>query len=144
MGEIMFFGNTKFFARARHALATVALAGTVCLMVSQGALAEEVSAEAKAKAQLTLAQWMKERSDDSGKFYFVDRQANELVAGYSANVHPMIVPYKDGAIFVCSEVVTENGDRITADFLTVPVGDGYKIVEVIMNSRPSVKKMMGM
>ena len=140
----MFFGNTKFFARARHALATVALAGTVCLMVSQGALAEEVSAEAKAKAQLTLAQWMKERSDDSGKFYFVDRQANELVAGYSANVHPMIVPYKNGAIFVCSEVVTENGDRITADFLTVPVGDGYKIVEVIMNSRPSVKKMMGM
>ena len=87
---------------------------------------------------------MKDRSDDSGKFYFVDRKANELVAGYSANVHPMIVPYKNGAIFVCSEVVTENGDRITADFLTVPVGDGYKIVEVIMNSRPSVKKMMGM
>jgi len=134
----------QFYARVCRGLSTAALVATVCLMVPQGALAEEVSAEAKAKAQLTLAQWMKERSDDSGKFYFVDRQANELVAGYSANVHPMIVPYKDGAIFVCSEVVTENGDRITADFLTVPVGDGYKIVEVIMNSRPSVKKMMGM
>ena len=80
----------------------------------------------------------------TGKFYFVDRQANELAAGYSANVHPMIVPYKDGAIFVCSEVVTENGERITADFLTVPVGDGYKVIEVIMNNRPSIKKMMGM
>ena len=56
----------------------------------------------------------------------------------------MIVPYKDGAIFVCSEVITEKGDRITADFLTIPVGDGYKIVEVIMNNRASVKKMMGM
>ena len=144
MGEIMFSGETKFFVRARHGLATVALAAMACIMVPQGAHAEEVSAEVKAKAQLTLAQWMKERSDDSGKFYFVDRQANELVAGYSATVHPMIVPYKDGAIFVCSEVVTENGDRITADVLTVPVGDGYKIVEVIMNSRPSVKKMMGM
>jgi len=54
------------------------------------------------------------------------------------------VPYKDGAIFVCSEVVTENGDRITADFLTVPVGDGYEVIEVIMNNRPSIKKMMGM
>ena len=105
---------------------------------------EEVSAEVKAKAQLTLAQWMKDRADPTGKFYFVDRQANELVAGYSANVHPMIVPYKDGAVFVCSEVVTEEGDRITADFLTVPVGDHYKVVEVIMNNRASVKKMMGM
>ena len=141
----MFSENIQqFYARVCRGLSTAALAATVCLMVPQGALAEEVSAEAKAKAQLTLAQWMKERSDDTGKFYFVDRQANELVAGYSANVHPRIVPYKDGAIFVCSEVVTENGDRITADFLTVPVGDGYKIVEVIMNSRPSVKKMMGM
>ena len=145
LGGNMFSADIKqFYARVCRGLSTVALAVTVCLMVPQSALAEEVSAEAKAKAQLTLAQWMKERSDDTGKFYFVDRQANELVAGYSANVHPMIVPYKDGAIFVCSEVVTENGDRITADFLTVPVGDGYKIVEVIMNSRPSVKKMMGM
>ena len=131
----MMFGETKFFAHARRGLAKFALAAMVCLVAPQSALAEEV----KAKAQLTLAQWMNDRSDDTGKFYFVDRQANELVAGYSANVHPMIVPYKDGAIFVCSEVVTENGDRITADFLTVPVGDGYKIVEVIMNNRPSVK-----
>ena len=40
----------------------------------QLAAAEEVSAEVKAKAQLTLAQWMKDRSDDTGKFYFVDRK----------------------------------------------------------------------
>ena len=87
---------------------------------------------------------MKDRADDTGKFYFVDRQTNDLVAGYSANVHPMIVPYKNGSLFVCSEVVTENGDRITADFLTVPVGDSYKVIEVIMNNRPSIEKMMGM
>ena len=98
----MIFGETKFFVLARRGLAKFALAAMVCLVTPQAALAEEVSAEAKAKAQLTLAQWMKDRSDDSGKFYFVDRQANELVAGYSANVHPMIVPYKDGAIFVLS------------------------------------------
>ncbi len=116
----------------------------LCISSFQLAAAEEVSAEIKAKAQLTLAQWMKDRSDDTGKFYFVDRQTNDLVAGYSANVHPMIVPYKNGSVFVCSEVVTENGDRITADFLTVPVGDSYKVVEVIMNNRSSIKKMMGM
>ena len=138
------FRNLELLTLARRGLSTLGLVAVLFVLSSPSAIAEEVSAEAKANAQLTLAQWMKERSDDSGKFYFVDRQANELVAGYSANVHPMIVPYKDGAIFVCSEVVTENGDRITADFLTVPVGDGYKIVEVIMNNRPSVKKMMGM
>ena len=87
---------------------------------------------------------MKSRSDDKGRFLFVDRQTNDLMGGYSANVHPMIVPYKDGTVFVCSEIVTDNGDRVTADFLTVKVGDDYKIVEVIINNRDSVKKMMGM
>lgn len=138
------FKRLQILILARRGLSLLGLVVVFSVAASQSAVAEEVSAEVKAKAQLTLAQWMKDRSDETGKFYFVDRQANELVAGYSANVHPMIVPYKNGAIFVCSEVVTENGDRITADFLTVPVGDGYKVIEVIMNNRPSIKKMMGM
>ena len=111
---------------------------------SAGAIADDISAEDKAKAQLTLAKWMKSRSDDNGRFLFVDRKTNDLMGGYSANVHPMIVPYKDGAVFVCSEIVTDKGDRVTADFLTVKVGDEFKIVEVIINNRDSVKKMMGM
>ena len=136
----------KCYEKTLKKILTVGSVAIVLALTTQsGVLAgEEVSAEIKAKAQMTLANWVKERADDSGKFFFVDRQTNELIAGYSANVHPMIVPYKDGAIFVCSEVVTEKGDRITADFLTVPVEGGYKVVEVIMNNRPSVKKMMGM
>lgn len=108
------------------------------------AIADEISAEDKAKVQLTLVKWIKSRSDDKGRFLFVDRQTNDLMGGYSANVHPMILPYKDSAVFVCSEIVTDNGDRVTADFLTVKVGDAYKIVEVIMNNRDSVEKMLGM
>ena len=108
------------------------------------AIADEISAEDKAKVQLTLVKWIKSRSDDKGRFLFVDRQTNDLMGGYSANVHPMILPYKDGAVFVCSEIVTDNGDRVTADFLTVKVDDAYKIVEVIMNNRDSVEKMLGM
>ena len=53
MGEIMIFGETKFFVHARRGLAKFALAAMVCLVTPQAALAEEVSAEAKAKAQLT-------------------------------------------------------------------------------------------
>ena len=116
----------------------------VLAIFSFAATADDISAEEKAKEQVTLAKWMKSRSDDKGRFLFVDRQTNDLMGGYSANVHPMIVPYKDGAVFVCSEIVTDNGDRVTADFLTVKVGDDFKIVEVIMNNRDSVKKMMGM
>ena len=116
----------------------------VLALFSVTAIADEISVEDKAKVQLTLVKWMKARSDDKGRFLFVDRQTNDLMGGYSANVHPMIVPYKDGAVFVCSEIVTDNGDRVTADFLTVKVGDDFKIVEVIMNNRDSVKKMMGM
>jgi len=99
----------------------------VLALFSVAAIADDISAEDKAKAQLTLVKWMKARSDDKGRF-----------------LYPMIVPYKDGAVFVCSEIVTDNGDRVTADFLTVKVGDDFKIVEVIMNNRDSVKKMMGM
>ncbi|HIC20436.1 MAG TPA: hypothetical protein EYO66_01055 [Gammaproteobacteria bacterium] len=67
------------------------------------AIAGEISAEDKAKVQLTLVKWIKSRSDDKGRFLFVDRQTNDLMGGYSANVHPMILPYKDGAVFVCRE-----------------------------------------
>jgi hypothetical protein len=116
----------------------------VLALFSVTAIADDISVEDKAKVQLTLVKWMKARSDDKGRFLFVDRQTNDLMGGYSANVHPMIVPYKDGTVFVCSEIVTDNGDRVTADFLTVKVGDDFKIVEVIMNNRDSVKKMMGM
>ena len=45
-------------------------------------------------------------------------------------------------IFVCSEVVLENGERITADFLTVKINGAYQVVEVIMNNRDRVKGMM--
>ena len=116
----------------------------VLCVVSWSSVADEISVEEKAKAQLTLAKWMKSRAYDKGRFMFVDRQTNTLVGGYSANVHPMIVPYREGVVFVCSEVVTDNGDRITADFLTMKIGNDYKVIEVIMNNRSSVKKMMGM
>ena len=87
------FRELEILTLTRRGLSVLGLVAVLFVFSSPNAVAEEVSAEVKAKAQLTLAQWMKDRSDDSGKFYFVDRQANELVAGYSANVHPMIVPY---------------------------------------------------
>ncbi len=45
------------------------------------AIADDISVEDKAKAQLTLAKWMKSRSDDKGRFLFVDRQTNDLMDG---------------------------------------------------------------
>ena len=62
----------------------------VLALFSVAAIADDISAEDKAKAQLTLVKWMKARSDDKGRFLFVDRQTNDLMGGYSANVHPMM------------------------------------------------------
>ena len=45
------------------------------------AIADDISVEDKAKAQLTLAKWMKSRSDDQGLFLFVDRQTTDLLVG---------------------------------------------------------------
>ena len=116
----------------------------VCLLlISLGSpiWAAEISAEIKAKTQLSMAEFMKSRSDADGRFHFVDDKTNKAAFGFSANVHPMVVPYGQH-IFVCSEVVLENGERITADFLTVKIDGAYKVVEVIMNNRDRVKGMM--
>ena len=103
--------------------------------------AAEVSAEIKAKTQLSMVAFMKSRSDADGRFHFVDDKTNKAAFGFAANVHPMVVPYGQH-IFVCSEVVLENGERITADFLTVNINGTYQVVEVIMNNRDRVKGMM--
>ena len=116
----------------------------VCLLlISVGSpiWAAEISAEITAKTQLSMAEFMKSRSDADGRFHFVDDKTNKAAFGFSANVHPMVVPYGQH-IFVCSEVVLENGERITADFLTVKIDGAYKVVEVIMNNRDRVKGMM--
>ena len=116
----------------------------VCLLlISVGSpiWAAEISAEIKAKTQLSMAEFMKSRSDADGRFHFVDDKTNKAAFGFSANVHPMVVPYGQH-IFVCSEVVLENGERITADFLTVKIDGAYKVGEVIMNNRDRVKGMM--
>ena len=116
----------------------------VCLVlicVGSPIWAAEISAEIKAKTQLSMAAFMKSRSDADGRFHFVDDKTNKSAFGFSANVHPMVVPYGQH-IFVCSEVVLENGERITADFLTVKIDGAYKVVEVIMNNRDRVKGMM--
>ena len=68
--------------------------------------AAEVSAEIKAKTQLSMVAFMKSRSDADGRFHFVDDKTNKATFGFSANVHPMVVPYGQH-IFVCSEVVLE-------------------------------------
>ena len=116
---------------------------TCLLLISVGSpiWAAEISAEIKAKTQLSMAEFMKSRSDADGRFHFVDDKTNKAAFGFSANVHPMVVPYGQH-IFVCSEVVLENGERITADFLTVRIDGAYKVVEVIMNNRDRVKGMM--
>ena len=116
---------------------------TCLVLISVGSpiWAAEISAEIKAKTQLSMAEFMKSRSDADGRFHFVDDKTNKAAFGFSANVHPMVVPYGQH-IFVCSEVVLENGERITADFLTVKIDGAYKVVEVIMNNRDRVKGMM--
>ena len=117
------------------------LACLVLISVGSPIWAAEISAEIKAKTQLSMAEFMKSRSDADGRFHFVDDKTNKAAFGFSANVHPMVVPYGQH-IFVCSEVVLENGERITADFLTVKIDGAYKVVDVIMNNRDRVKGMM--
>ena len=111
------------------------------MLAAAPSFAAEVSAEVKAKTQLSMAEFMKSRSDAEGRFYFLDDKTDKPAFGYTANVHPMVVPYGKH-IFVCSEVVLENGERITADFLTTNIGGKYKVVEVIMNNRDRIKAMM--
>jgi hypothetical protein len=114
----------------RHIVAVIAL------LFANSALAADIPTELQVKLQGAMLSHIQEILVD-GAYTYVDAKEQGVKTVYPANVHPMIVPFgKD--YFLCSEMVAESGNNLTADFLVRQVGGEYKVVQTIMNDRPTL------
>ena len=73
-----------------------------------------------------------------GAYTYLDTKTDTLTTVYPANVHPFVVAVGDD-YFVCSEMIDEAGDTVTADFLVRSVDGSYRVVQMIVNDREAVE-----
>ena len=110
------------------------------LLFSFPAAAAEIPPETQVQLQAIMQEYVDQISID-GAYTYIDHNSEELKTVYAANVHPMVLPFgKD--YFVCSEMVDENGNHITADFLVREFDDGFRVIQMIVDDRPLVEAAM--
>lgn len=78
---------------------------------------------------------------DEGAYSYIDTEEDVLKTVYPAQVHPFIVKFGDD-YFLCSEMVTDDGTTVTADFLIRRIEDAYRVVQLILDDRPAVQAAM--
>ena len=104
------------------------------------AIAADIPAEVQIRLQVAMQEFVDERTVD-GAYSYIDGESAKLRTVYPANVHPMVLAYGDD-YFVCSELVDETGESLTADFLVRKIGDEYRVVQFILDNRPLVSAAM--
>ena len=96
-----------------------------------------VSTELQVKLQSAMLNFTDGLLVDGG-YTYIDPKAEAVRTVYPANVHPFVVKF--GAdYFVCSEMITEAGDTITADYLVREIDGDYRVVQIILDNRDLVK-----
>jgi hypothetical protein len=114
----------------RHIMAAIVL------LVANSVLAADIPAELQVKLQGAMLRHIEEIVVD-GAYTYIDAKDQALKTVYPANIHPMIVPFGID-YFVCSEMIDENGNNLTADFLVRKVGDEYRVVQTLIDERPTM------
>ncbi len=111
------------------------LAG-LALLYSTSSWAADIPAELQVELQNLMLNYIDSIAPD-GAYTYVDTENDGLKTVYPANVHPIIVPMGDD-YFVCSEMIDEEGNSLTADFLVRRIDGEYRIVQTIMDDREAV------
>ncbi len=110
------------------------------ILLSGPAAAADIPTEVKAKLQSAMIAHVDGVMVD-GAYTYLDTTTNAIETVYPANVHPMVIPAGND-YFVCSEMITEGGDTVTADFLVREVSGDYKVVQMIVNNRGALQAAM--
>lgn len=116
------------------------LVAAIALLFATGASAADIPADLQVKLQSAMLQHLDEIVVD-GAYSYVDPKSQTVKTVYPANIHPMVVPFGDD-YFVCSEVIDEGGDNLTADFLVREVGGSYRVVQVLIDDRQAMMAAM--
>ncbi len=112
------------------------IVAAIVLLVANSALAADIPTELQVKLQGAMLRHIEEIVVD-GAYTYVDPKDQAVKTVYPANIHPMVVPFGTD-YFVCSEMIDENGNNLTADFLVRQVGGEYRVVQTIINDRPAM------
>lgn len=91
--------------------------------------------------QSTLLTFLDERESD-GRYVIFDPEAGELMRLSPASLHPKIVPFRNG-YFLCADFLSEDGTTHEIDFLVMPVGEGFRITQTLVNDRDAIRRTMG-
>lgn len=76
-----------------------------------------------------------------GAYTHLDIKTQAIKTVYPANVHPFVVKVSE-KVFVCSEMITETGETVTADFMVEVIDGSYRVVQMLVNNRDALKAAM--
>ena len=112
----------------------------VCLCFGLPSSAAEIGQEDKVGLQISLMDYIDRHSVD-GRFMHFDTGQRSMVAYYPANLHPMIVPVGD-IYFLCADFRDETGSEVEVDFVAARDGEGFRVLQTMVNQRDIVREMM--
>ena len=107
------------------------------LLLAGSAYAGGLSTELKVKLQSAMIMHM-DSVVVNGSYSYVDTKSEQIKTVFPANVHPFVIEAGED-YFVCSEMINEEGDSVTADFLVRDIEGSYRVVQIIVNDRAAVK-----
>jgi hypothetical protein len=110
------------------------------LLLASLARAEEQSAALQVEMQTAMLTYTESIFVD-GSYSYIDTQADALKTVYLANVHPFVLTMGSDFV-VCSEMIDDTGNSITADFLVRRIEGKYKVVQMLLDDRESLKNAM--
>lgn len=111
-----------------------------CLLAVSPAVGADIPTELQVKLQSLMLSYTDSVLVDGG-YTYIDTRDDSLRTVYPANVHPFIVTLGDDYV-VCSEMIDESGEAVTADFVVRKIGGEYRIVQVLVDDREALQNVM--
>jgi len=112
----------------------------VSLLGASLAHAEQLSTALQVELQTAMLTHTESLLVDGG-YTYIDVKTDSLKTVYPANVHPYVVQLGDDFV-VCSEMVDEAGNNITADYVVRSIGGPYRVVQMLLDDRESLQGVM--
>ena len=101
---------------------------------------EAVSTSDRIVLQAAMQEAIMERTID-GTFRYFDAADGELKQLFPVKAHPMILTFGENFV-LCADFRDASGKDVNIDFYVVRKDDGYAVVDIVVNNRAPVEKLM--
>jgi len=137
---MLFWGINKFELLKWEAEMQKQMWLMIGTLLASPVIAGDITTDVKTKLQSAMIAHVDGVSVD-GAYTYLDTTTNAIETVYPANVHPLVLSVGLD-FFVCSEMINEKGDAVTADFLVREVEGNYTVVQMIVNNRAALQAAM--